>query len=131
MKSIDELKQTVENLKVLYVEDEKELHESVGNFLSKFFNHIDNAYNGKEGLELFEKQSYDIVISDLLMPILSGSEMIHIMQSKRPELFYAILTGTDLDAGKSLQCDFTIAKPMNIDSMLLMIEAIFNHTKEN
>lgn len=130
MKPIEEMKHVVENLKVLYVEDEKELHESVGNFLSKFFNHIDNAYNGQEGLELFERNTYDIVISDLLMPFMNGSEMIQIMRSKRPELFYAVLTGTDMETNETLTCNIKIAKPMSIEQMLVMIEAIDHYFEE-
>jgi len=130
MKSINELKEKVENLRVLYVEDECELHESVGNFLSKFFKNVDNAYNGQEGLNLFEKNTYDIVISDLLMPFLNGSDMIKTMQLQRPKLFYAILTGTDMQTNESFQYNFKITKPMDIDSMLLMIETIAEYFEE-
>ena len=75
MSDICELKKLAEGFRVLYVEDEAELRKSILLYLKKIFTYIDAAKNGKDGLELYQKNSYDIVISDILMPKMDGIEM--------------------------------------------------------
>lgn len=69
------LKYLAKNATLLYVEDEDELRESVTRYLKKIFPHLSIAKNGQEGLELYRKYQYDIVISDIEMPLMSGIEM--------------------------------------------------------
>ena len=74
-RDIAQLKILAQNLSVLYVEDELKLQESVSLYLKKFFEKVDVSSNGKEGLELYKKYQYDLVITDIRMPFLSGIEM--------------------------------------------------------
>ena len=76
MSNLQELARLSKNLRVLYVEDEKEVRNFTSKLLNTFFDHIDTAVNGKEGLELFSKNSYDLVVTDLQMPVLSGIDMV-------------------------------------------------------
>ena len=70
------LKIIAQDYKLLYVEDEGALRESTTNYLRKFFLKVDVAEDGKAGLELYEKNHYDLVITDILMPKLNGIEML-------------------------------------------------------
>ena len=72
---IAQLKDIAQELSVLYVEDEEKLREGVSSYLSKFFKIVDVASNGKEGLECFRKFQYDLIITDINMPVLSGLDM--------------------------------------------------------
>jgi len=63
-------------LKVLYVEDNEEARESTVALLSNIFNNIETGVDGKDGLEKFKKQKFDLVITDILMPRMNGLEMI-------------------------------------------------------
>ena len=76
MNDIKELKAISSEFKVLYVEDETELRDSLSNYLKKLFKSVDTAENGEIGLQKYKKQSYDIVITDISMPIMNGIEMI-------------------------------------------------------
>ena len=62
-------------LKVLYVEDEQEVREAMTHFLSRRFARLDVAANGQEGLALFNSHPYDLVITDIKMPVMDGLEM--------------------------------------------------------
>ncbi len=69
------------DLNILYVEDDKVLRETTAKLFSNFFNRVDIAIDGQDGLEKYrtyleeEQKSYDIVISDINMPNLDGLEM--------------------------------------------------------
>ncbi len=70
------------DLKVLYVEDSEMVRESTCDILDEFFESIDVAINGEEGLQLYKQfyeennTFYDIVITDINMPKMNGIEMI-------------------------------------------------------
>ncbi|MDD3324395.1 MAG: response regulator [Sulfurospirillaceae bacterium] len=70
------LKELTENFSVLYVEDEYDLRESLGLYLKKFFKSVSTACDGQEGFEAYVKDKYDIVITDLKMPKVTGIEMV-------------------------------------------------------
>ncbi len=67
---------TTKNLTLLYVEDEKEVLEVVSEMLSNMFLKVDVAQNGEEGLEQFYNNSYDLIITDIVMPKMNGIEFI-------------------------------------------------------
>ena len=70
-----ELKHFTGLLSLLIVEDEKELNSELVSILSLFFDSVDFAYNGKDGLELYKKNKYDIVLTDISMPKMDGITM--------------------------------------------------------
>lgn len=63
-------------LKILYVEDDKNLREEYQKFFSKRCDILFLAFNGQEGFDSFLKNKPDIVITDITMPIMNGLEMI-------------------------------------------------------
>lgn len=75
------LRELTKNLKILYVEDSMMMRNITHKLLKPYFDYIDIAKNGKDGLELYKnfydknKSSYDIVITDLEMPIMNGEEL--------------------------------------------------------
>ena len=68
------------NLRVLYVEDEVQLRDTTSKSLNIIIPNIVVASNGKEGLEKFNAGEFDLIITDLEMPIMSGIDMIKKIQ---------------------------------------------------
>jgi CheY-like chemotaxis protein len=66
----------IKTLKVLYVEDEIILRDTTCNSLNSILKEVVVADNGKEGLEKFKSDKFDLIITDLSMPVMSGTEMI-------------------------------------------------------
>ncbi len=62
----------LKSLKILYVEDEKEIRDLLQDVLQEEFVRFDTASNAKEGLDLFFTNSYDCVITDIEMPNMDG-----------------------------------------------------------
>jgi len=76
MVDVKELKKLTNDLSILYVEDDIPIQKTMSKYLHKFFLNVIVADNGVDGLELFKKNHFDIVITDLSMPKMNGIDMI-------------------------------------------------------
>lgn len=72
-------------LHVLYVEDDLHLRADMSAVLESFFERLDTAADGMEGLEKYNHHPYDIVITDINMPRMNGIEMIAKIHEMNPE----------------------------------------------
>ncbi len=72
---IQNLMEITKDLKLLYVEDNEEARNQMIKILKNFFQNIDIAIDGKEGLEKYKANHYDLIITDINMPKLNGLEM--------------------------------------------------------
>ena len=97
MINLEKLKELSSDLTILYVEDEAIIKEMMVQYLQKFFLKVETASDGKEGLEKFQKGSYDIVISDLSMPKMSGALMLKEMQNIKKNQLILITSAYTLD----------------------------------
>jgi C4-dicarboxylate-specific signal transduction histidine kinase len=69
------------DITVLFVEDEELLRAIYERILDKFVKRLYVAENGKEGLEFYKKYKPDLIITDIMMPVMDGLEMVeHIRQ---------------------------------------------------
>ena len=87
---------------------------------------IYEAENGNDALELFDKSNYDLVISDIMMPGMSGMDLLHKIREKNPATAVIMITGnptTDLtvSAIKKGAVDF-VTKPFDIDDLLYKVD---------
>jgi two-component system response regulator AdeR len=85
--------------KAVVVEDDNDLQFLYKHKLEVEGFEVFTASNGLEGLEIIEKERPDIVLLDLLMPVMSGSEMLAHLRSKRwgSEVRVIILTNISKD----------------------------------
>ena len=72
MEKPDELQE----IKILYVEDDFIVRLSIANFLRRRCKDVIEAKNGQQGLELYKQHNSDIVVTDIEMPVMDGLEMI-------------------------------------------------------
>lgn len=82
----------LKTLTVLYVEDEDEVRDQLKAFLQRRCQEVFTAANGKKGLEAFKKHSPNIVITDILMPIMDGLKMAEYIQEISPHVPIIIIT---------------------------------------
>ena len=81
--------------KLLIIEDNQEILAGLYNFLTARKFQVATASDGLEGLKLFdtEKDGYDLVITDLVMPNISGIGVISILKEKCPDTPVIAITG--------------------------------------
>jgi YesN/AraC family two-component response regulator len=81
MEQAKKLKELAGGMSVLYVEDERDIREETAEFLKKFFLTVDVAKNGQEGIDLFKRHRHDVIITDVIMPVMEGLEMIELIRA--------------------------------------------------
>jgi len=80
--NILKLQKIAADLSVLIVEDEDLINSQLRQYLEKFFKVVKTAFDGLEGLACFNKEHFDIVVSDILMPKMNGIEMLQKIKEK-------------------------------------------------
>ena len=124
MSEIKNLKEKLENLKVLFVDDEQQIREGTGLFLNKFFDNVTICKDGEEGLEAFKNNNgFDIIITDIQMPKMDGITMIKKIKEINPDVFVIFITATrgNQNLDKSLS-DLYITKPISYDDIKLIMQ---------
>ncbi len=82
----------LDSLSILYVEDEDEIRDQLESFLKRRCHKVYVAANGKKGLEAFHKYSPNIVITDILMPIMDGLIMAEKIREIHPNVPIIVIT---------------------------------------
>ncbi len=126
----------LENLIVLYVEDDKFTRHLIKQALQSIVHKVYLAKNGIEGLKLYELTSPHIVLTDRYMPHMGGIEMSQKIKLLRPEQPIGLFTG-DAEQPKiqSSEIDAYLTKPLNRKEFLNTLEylaslALFNESCE-
>ena len=107
--------------KVLVIDDQPIVTDLLVSVLERMEYEAEVASCGKEGLETFEKQEFDLVITDLGMPDISGWEVSKAVKQKRPDIPVVVITGwgvdPDPDKVKDSKVDLIITKPFQVDQL--------------
>jgi len=83
------------NMKVLYVEDNEEAQQQTLKMLENFFSDIVLANNGQEALEVFQKNSFHAIFTDIEMPIMNGISMIEKIRENNKNIPIVIFSAYD------------------------------------
>jgi DNA-binding response OmpR family regulator len=117
--------------KVLVVDDEKMIVKGVRFSLIQDQYEVDCAYDGEEALELVKKNSYDIILLDVMLPRLSGFEVLQqIREFSAVPVIMLTAKGDDMDKilGLDYGADDYITKPFNILEVKARIKAILRRS---
>jgi len=82
-----------EKFKILVVDDELPVCKSIASTLSGDEYAVETALSGEEALEMQEKKHYDAIIVDLMMPGISGLELLKKVKANRPDTMMIMITG--------------------------------------
>ena len=115
-------------MKILIVEDEELLADSIGELLREKGFETDIALDGETGLEYAELGVYDLLILDVLMPKLNGYEVARRVRARHVNTPILMLTAksaledrvTGLDAG----ADYYLTKPFDVRELLACVNAL-------
>ena len=115
-------------MRLLYVEDEKFLAEAVKHNLEKRNFDVDLAFDGEDGLEKAVDSIYDCVILDVMLPKLSGIQILERMREKKittPVIMLSALSEVeDKVSGLNSGADDYLAKPFDTNELIARIRAL-------
>ena len=115
-------------MKLLLVEDEKQLSEALQQILIKNKYSVDAVYNGEEGLLYALSDVYDVIILDIMLPKLSGIEILKSIRKKGISTPVILLTAkaTIEDKILGLDCgaDDYLPKPFSTEELLARLRAL-------
>jgi two-component system cell cycle response regulator CtrA len=115
-------------MRILLVDDDVMLTQSLCESLEQEGMHIDEADHGEDGLELAELYEYQVMILDLGLPDMSGEEVLLNLRQKNPHLPVLILSG-EADVEARLSClqngaDDYLIKPFNTKELIARLHAL-------
>ncbi len=119
--------------RILIIDDERSIRNSLRDILEYEKYKVDDAENGKLGLELFSHNMYDIVFSDIKMPQMDGIEVLQKIHELKPEVPVVMISGhgtidTAVEAIKKGAFDF-IAKPLDLNRLLITVRNALDKSK--
>ena len=111
--------------KILIAEDNDSNFILMTYILKKYYQ-FERAKNGQEAVEMAEKNTYDIVLMDIKMPIMDGLEATKAIKEKFPNLPIIALTANAFDSDRQLAldagCNDFLSKPVSSDLCLQTIK---------
>ncbi len=112
--------------KVLVIDDQPIVTDLLVSVLEGMNYKSEVASCGRDGVEMFEKEEADLVITDLGMPDISGWEVSRTIKQKKPDVPVILITGwgvdPDPDKVKDSKVDFVVNKPFQIDQLEKIIQ---------
>ncbi|HJQ67726.1 MAG TPA: sigma-54 dependent transcriptional regulator [Blastocatellia bacterium] len=111
---------------ILVIDDEEKILDALRLNLEQTGYSVATAKSGEEGLVLFNNRDFDLVLADLQLPDMQGTEVMRRLKEKRPSIEVIIISGYGsvaraVEATKAGAFHF-VEKPFEIDALLLLIE---------
>lgn len=119
--------------KILIVEDDRELRQLFSHVLIKNGYAVKGAANGQEALKAMESDYYDLIISDIMMPVMDGYELVSQLRDSGNTTPVLMITAKDafddMRQGFLSGTDDYMVKPVNVNEMLLRVQALLRRAQ--
>jgi len=114
-------------MKILVVDDDKMILEAITHYLSSEGYEVITATNGLQALEMAQSKKLDLIISDIMMPDLSGLSMLSMLKqfyfNKIPVIIISSLDKSDVILSSlGLGADDFMAKPIDFKELLIRVK---------
>ena len=121
-------------MRLLLVEDEKQLCEALKHILTKNKYTVDAVYNGADGLDYALTGVYDVIILDIMLPKLNGLEILKMIRKRKISTPVILLTAKgsveDRILGLDLGADDYLPKPFAPEELLARLRAVTRRNSE-
>jgi len=122
-------------MKLLIIEDERQVADSLKEGLEQHKYSIDIAYNGMDGYKLAREFDYDIILMDLMLPDIDGEDLCRKLRSDKNKSFILMLTAKkqldDIIHGLDCGADDYLTKPFEFSELLARIRALLRRSSEH
>ena len=119
--------------KILIVEDDKELSLLFQKVLEKSGYQVKSASDGAQALEVLDREYIDLIISDIMMPVMDGYELVSELRSAGYQIPVLMITAKssfdDMRQGFLSGSDDYMVKPVNVNEMVLRVGALLRRAQ--
>ena len=120
-------------LKILIAEDDRELRQLFSHVLIKNGYTVKGVSNGKEALDAMDSDYYDMIISDIMMPVMDGYEFVRLLRESGNNTPVLMITAKDafddMRMGFLSGSDDFMVKPINVNEMVLRVGALLRRAQ--
>ena len=120
-------------LKILIAEDDRELRQLFSHVLMKNGYTVKGVSNGKEALDAMDNDYYDLIISDIMMPVMDGYELVRELRDSSNTTPVMMITAKDafddMRMGFLSGTDDYMIKPINVNELVLRVGALLRRAK--
>ena len=117
---------------VLIVDDERNMRLLTAARLDGQYNVV-TASDGKEAMEIIHKGNIDLVVADIMMPVMDGYELLQKLRSEGYRMPFLFLTAKealgDKERGFSLGTDDYMTKPIDFEELIMRVNALLRRAK--
>ena len=109
---------------ILVIDDEKGILQLMHQALTKYGHNVETADDGQEGIRKFDDGCFDIVITDILMPVIDGNGVVaHIRKSEKQSIPVIAISGTPWLL-ESANFDMVLSKPFPLKKLIESIRSL-------
>lgn len=120
-------------LKILIAEDDRELRQLFTKVLVRDGYTVKGVANGKEALDAISLEYYDLIISDIMMPVMDGYELVNTLRESGNNTPVLMITAKDafddMRRGFLSGTDDYMVKPVNVNEMTLRVSALLRRAQ--
>ena len=115
-------------LKILIAEDDRELRQLFSHVLNRYGYTVVGVSTGQEALDALDKDFFDMIISDIMMPVMDGYELVRQLRDVGNTTPVLMITAKDafddMRLGFQSGVDDYMVKPINVNEMVLRVQAL-------
>jgi CheY-like chemotaxis protein len=109
---------------ILVVDDEMPIRELISHLLADAGYRVSSAPNGRQALQLAERERLDLVLTDLMMPQVDGAELCRRLKAQAPtrNVPVVVMSAVHRRQGQEMLADEFVGKPFDLDELLALVE---------
>jgi two-component system response regulator VicR len=123
-----------ERAKILIVDDEPLIRDALAFKLTKDGYDVDTAEDGEKAIQKIEGEEYQIIISDVMMPFISGFELVKILKERGTDAPVLMLTSLNSETAVlkafDLGADDFMTKPFSPNELSVRIKKLLKNAKK-
>ncbi len=117
--------------RILVIDDDPIMRETIKDILQYEDYYVADAADGKEGMALLQKETFDMIVTDVLMPEKDGIEVIMEAKKRQPKIQIVAISGGGyisaenyLKMARDLGASATVVKPFDIDMFIDKVNSL-------